>query len=229
MSDIMPTCPNCGEIVMNGDPYCPNCGTIFSNSNDRYEDHNSYTEGFHIVNLPVQYFYMTVNQLKASPTTIEAIKRDLDVTKVKDATVSIRQDYDYDDIHIDFKRQNKYITTTDSIHYDPVSNKIEGYRFYTNFQQLENTDWFIEAIKQKERETGKEYYCCGGAYDAHWDWENSKFELKEGCSVVAHFHEDEYNTRGYEVDFRYHKLKSESETYGKTSPYEIVADYDWVV
>ena len=30
----MPTCPNCGEIVMNGDPYCPNCGTIFRKSYD---------------------------------------------------------------------------------------------------------------------------------------------------------------------------------------------------
>ena len=28
----MPTCPNCGEIVMNGDPYCPNCGTTFKRS-----------------------------------------------------------------------------------------------------------------------------------------------------------------------------------------------------
>lgn len=26
----MPTCPNCGEIVMNGDPYCSNCGTTFA-------------------------------------------------------------------------------------------------------------------------------------------------------------------------------------------------------
>ncbi len=23
----MATCPNCGEIVMEGDPYCSNCGT----------------------------------------------------------------------------------------------------------------------------------------------------------------------------------------------------------
>ena len=25
----MPTCPNCGEIVMNGDPYCSHCGATF--------------------------------------------------------------------------------------------------------------------------------------------------------------------------------------------------------
>ena len=26
----MATCPNCGEIVMEGDPYCSNCGCTFS-------------------------------------------------------------------------------------------------------------------------------------------------------------------------------------------------------
>ena len=35
----MPTCPNCGEMVMAGDPYCSHCGTTFrwaddDNSND---------------------------------------------------------------------------------------------------------------------------------------------------------------------------------------------------
>ena len=25
----MPTCPNCGEIIMEGDPYCSHCGTAF--------------------------------------------------------------------------------------------------------------------------------------------------------------------------------------------------------
>lgn len=26
----MATCPGCGEIVMEGDPYCSNCGTILN-------------------------------------------------------------------------------------------------------------------------------------------------------------------------------------------------------
>ena len=30
----MATCPNCGEIVMEGDPYCSNCGTTFIWSDD---------------------------------------------------------------------------------------------------------------------------------------------------------------------------------------------------
>ena len=37
----MPTCPNCGEIVMNGDPYCPHCGaTLRWISDEEDEDNN---------------------------------------------------------------------------------------------------------------------------------------------------------------------------------------------
>lgn len=39
----MPTCPNCGEIVMNGDPYCPNCGTIFQS---RYKEEDDRADDF---------------------------------------------------------------------------------------------------------------------------------------------------------------------------------------
>ncbi len=35
---MMPTCPNCGEIVMNGDPYCPHCGTTFRWSHERGDE-----------------------------------------------------------------------------------------------------------------------------------------------------------------------------------------------
>lgn len=35
---MMPTCPNCGEIIMNGDPYCPNCGTTFRWSHERGDE-----------------------------------------------------------------------------------------------------------------------------------------------------------------------------------------------
>lgn len=40
----MPTCPNCGEIVMNGDPYCSNCGTTFAWGSDD-DDNDSYSYG----------------------------------------------------------------------------------------------------------------------------------------------------------------------------------------
>ena len=44
----MPTCPNCGSIVMKGDPYCSHCGAHFQweDSDDEYENRleNDYGE-----------------------------------------------------------------------------------------------------------------------------------------------------------------------------------------
>lgn len=40
----MPTCPNCGEIVMQGDPYCSHCGTAFrwrEDEDDYFDDYVS--------------------------------------------------------------------------------------------------------------------------------------------------------------------------------------------
>ena len=40
----MATCPNCGEIVMNGDPYCTNCGATLRWTFDDEEDFESPSE-----------------------------------------------------------------------------------------------------------------------------------------------------------------------------------------
>ena len=39
----MPTCPNCGSIVMEGDPYCSHCGAHFK-WNFTVEEEDSYDE-----------------------------------------------------------------------------------------------------------------------------------------------------------------------------------------
>ena len=36
--DNVATCPNCGSIVMEGDPYCEHCGTTFEWDDDEYDD-----------------------------------------------------------------------------------------------------------------------------------------------------------------------------------------------
>lgn len=38
---MMPTCPNCGEIVMNGDPYCPHCGATFRWVSDEEDEEDN--------------------------------------------------------------------------------------------------------------------------------------------------------------------------------------------
>lgn len=40
----MATCLNCGEIVMEGDPYCSNCGTVFSWDDDEESRDSDYDD-----------------------------------------------------------------------------------------------------------------------------------------------------------------------------------------
>ena len=227
----MPTCPNCGEIVMNGDPYCPHCGATFRWVDEEYEmKREKYKRPLEVYlkDVPISRFNESIDKLQEYDHITIRIKKSFDLTNAKNTLFDLRQDYPSGDIRIFFKRQNKYFTTTDYVTYSCVTNEIESHGFDSNFYNLENTEWFKNAVRQKERETGLEYQACGGGYDAYFHWKNPTFEIKDGCSVIAHFIKNEYTTLGYEVDFINHRLKMESESYDRASPYDLVADFDWV-
>lgn len=224
----MPTCPNCGEIVMNGDPYCPHCGsTLRWVKNDRGTSGSSIKT--RLIDIPIGLFYSHLTALHEPEHIISGIKEKIDISKASnDAVFSMMQDFPGGDIRISFKRQNKYFSTTDYIRYSCAMNKIDGHYFLNDFGNLKNAQWFKDAVGQKELQTGLKFYDCGGGYDARWDWDTTNvFELKTGCEVIVHFIENEYNYKGFVVDFRNHRLKDESKRYDKTTPNDLVKDYDW--
>lgn len=52
----MPTCPNCGSIVMQGDPYCSHCGARFEWSNADEDDIPNYRDNSeYVYGEPVDY------------------------------------------------------------------------------------------------------------------------------------------------------------------------------
>lgn len=226
----MPTCPNCGEIVMNGDPYCPHCGTTFRWVDDEYEmkreRKNKRPLKLDLKNISIARFYDVLDQFREPDSILIDIKNSFDLSNAKNTVVDMYKSYG-GDVKISFKRQNKYFTTIDYVTYSPDRNTIGDYSFNTNFYNLENTEWFKRAVKQKEKEIGLKYYSCAGGYDACYHWEGKELlELKDGCSVVAHFVVDEATTKGYYVDFRNHGLKKEYKVYDRIS-YDLLIDYDW--
>ena len=224
----MAMCPNCGEIVMNGDPYCTHCGTELRwQSDNRDYESRSGLMGTVKSHVPVNMFFSCLSGFGLSANTIDCIKRDFDVLNVRNAFVNVGQEYPGSDLDITFIRQNRYFKTVDSLRYSILFNKIDAHGFRSDFTNLKNTVWFRDAVRRKESATGFEFYDCGGGYDVKWDWEKSKFELKDGCRVIAHFNEDEYHTRGFEVDFKSHGLKNQSERHERANPYDMVRDYDW--
>ena len=217
-------CPNCGEIVMNGDPYCSHCGTALRWINDDNYNATSRIPAPTVRNnIPIESFFTCLHEFDISAATINSIKRDLNVSKAKNTVVNIGQEFPGADLDITFIRENKYFKTVDSIRYRQFPNKIEGHHFRSDFTKLKNTDWFKNAIKQKENKTGLEFYDCGGGYDAKWDWHgNNTFELRQGCEVIAHFIQDKFYYLGFEVDFKNHRLKNESKEYERSTPYDLI-------
>lgn len=224
----IPTCSNCGEIIMNGDSYCIHCGTALRWSGDDYNSGRR-SRPIEIVrtNIPVESFLLSLYEFDISSATINCIKRDLNVSKAKNSVVNIGQPFPGADLDIVFIRQNKYFSTVDSVKYSLFPSKIEGYYFRSDFTNLKNTSWFKEAIRKKEAETGLQFYDCGGGYDAAMNWDNNTFELKEGCEVVAHFIKDEFRYLGFGVDFKNHRLEIKSKEYDRATPYDLTADYNW--
>ncbi len=228
----MPTCPNCGNIVMNGDPYCPHCGTTFKRIEDEMDSSgggsSQYSE-MRFIDEPMEMFYSRLGGLHEPSHILVGLRQRIDVSKAtSNTTFTLRQSFPGGNIEISFKRENKYFSTTDYIRYSCIMNKIEGHSFINNFYNLKNSQWFKDAVLKKESETGLEFFDCGGGYDASWDWDRTNiFELKEGCEVIAHFIEDEYYYRGFVVDFKNHRLENDSKRYERASPYDLVKDFDW--
>ena len=185
--------------------------------------------GIRFLDVPISLFDRKLQELHEPDHIIAGIKSSLDISKAGlDTTFSLLQGSPGDDIDIQFRRENKYFSTTEYIKYSYCCNRIEGHNFSSNFSNLENAEWFKNAVRQKEKETGLEFYGCGGGYDAKWDWDRTNtFELRQGCKVIAHFIESESSYRGFPVDFINRRLKNESKTYDRANPYDVLYDYDW--
>ena len=225
----MPTCPNCGSIIMEGDPYCFICGTAFRWSGETNSSTGQTPEtGFNDVS--IEEFGLSLEALNLSANILSGIKKSVDISKAQKGTVfSIRQAYPEDNIEIIFKRKNKYFSTTDNVIYSYYRNRIDGHYFSSNFHALKNAEWFKRAVSRKESETGLKFHDCGGGYDAKYDWhQTNTFALKEGCEVIAHFIENDCSYRGFPVDFKNHALRNDSKSYDRASSRDALSDYDWL-
>jgi len=70
----MPICPNCGEIVMNGDPYCPHCGTTYKWVDDEYEmkreRKNKRPLTLDLNNISIARFYDVLDQFREPDSSL---------------------------------------------------------------------------------------------------------------------------------------------------------------
>lgn len=110
------------------------------------------------------------------------------------------------DVRMSFKVENEYLSTELNFRYDCASGCFEYIGRYTHHDGLESKQWFRDAVRRIENETGYSYEFCYNGHD---------FSAKDGMVVINDAYEtmvmfendhdsDHY---GYKVDFTRRRLE----------------------
>lgn len=174
----MPPCPDCGSIVMEGDPYCSHCGAHLKWSDD--ETFKSSNNGFEDIIL---------NDIIASrQQKTNLVNKIFELVKTKDTSLD-GVDIDIDNARFIFKRENKYLTTTVSCLFRFLSQGprvFESYEINSDYSNIVNDTRFQNSVKDIENEIGKRFSHISGGYEV----KDSPFEditFLDDCNVSVFF------------------------------------------
>ena len=105
----MPTCPDCGSIIMEGDPYCPHCGAHLSWSD---EDETQYYSNGDDLDDMLSCLFIDNSQKAVLKQKLKEFLNARDVKKLL-----LRESYG--SYIFEFTRQNRYVKTVDECIFDP--------------------------------------------------------------------------------------------------------------
>lgn len=174
----MPMCPDCGSIVMNGDPYCSHCGAHLKWSDDETsKPSNNKLED------------IILNDIIASrQQKINLTNKIFELLKAKDTRLD-GVDIDMDNARFIFKRENRYVTTTVSCLFRFLSDDskvFESYDVNSDYSNMLRDAKFKDSVKSVENKIGKRFSHITGGYEIKESlFEDIKF-LDE-CKVSVFF------------------------------------------
>lgn len=168
----MPTCPDCGSMIMEGDPYCPHCGAHLQwNTEETYETPES-DDIF-------DYIYIDEAQkalLKAKVDEFMSIDSctGLEVRQGRGAYI------------FDFTCRNRYIWTSHEFEFDPeYINPTRVFRdsiSYTNHDNLRKDKKFQDMLSQ----TGGELWTISGGFVCEYTVWPDEFHLTDNIDIRVH-------------------------------------------
>ena len=157
----MNTCPNCGSMVMRGDPYCSHCGAHFNWSDDEEEFEK------------VEYEYEKSLQEKMERIWKGQNFDPFDEPILKEKVKEFLSAKDCTDFRIEprmlglafiFTRENEYVRTVDEFIYDFDYQKHE--RIFTDCRSHHCHDGLVSNPRFTKMidDTGLEFLECRGGY-----------------------------------------------------------------
>ena len=209
----MPTCPDCGSIIMEGDPYCTHCGAhlVWSYDDDDHRKHRRESEPERpktdeekVEDIIAGMFlppYMALILKNKVMSYLNA--KDCNALEVR----SMNGGYIFA-----FTRKNKYIKTTDEFDYDPEYDNQT--RVFWDSYSSHNYDGLLEdeEFKRLVESMGFEFVGCYGGYVSEYDHRKDELKMLDEIDVRVKFKVGE-KYRVYHLDLERMKLDEDYNEY----------------
>lgn len=180
----MPTCPDCGSVVMEGDPYCTHCGAHLKWIGDEDEDYQIPQNQISVEDKIDTYFQSNYFDPSIKFLLWDKLK---EYAGAKDCV-----DFEVDESNIHyiifrFTRQNEYIKTVIDFYYDHdycIHKRIlNDCRIYHYHDGLLADSRFKRLIKS----TGRQFIRCSGGYELDVILAPYDIRLLDEIDVSVHF------------------------------------------
>lgn len=232
----MNTCPNCGSIVMEGDPYCPHCGVHLKwDSDDEFEfgrNGGSISE----INYDGDALFLGYGETSqtfhdSDEATLEYIAEGVCEThpqkmqlkaKLREYVAAedfngfyIKKDYGFDVYYFNFIQENEFVRTTHKMTYFPDEYHISPERAFYETYSEHNHDKLLANPRFKDliKGVGLEFTGCGGGYMLYLKHTYLDVELTGEIEIDVYFKVNNKKKRQYELDLESMQLSDEYDEY----------------
>lgn len=194
----MATCPNCGEIIMEGDSYCSHCGAHLQ-WNERDNSSKPKNDRFSLDEI--------LNQM-----SLFGRKREILKDKVKEflsnrycRNLKVRSYYNM--YVFEFTRENRYVKTIDEFYYNPDYDNPKRVFEDSITRHYHDNLLKYSGFKNLVRLTGKELVGCFGGFETELSWAGDTFIFSDEVRVWIQLRGNDSETVSYDLDLENMRLK----------------------
>ena len=196
----MAMCPDCGNMIMEGDPYCEHCGAHLSWSDEPEGDAKGVRYSEAGLDDIIDSMMISAIQKSSLKAKLESILEAADCTRL--SARPGRGEYVFS-----VTRENGYVRTIDEFYFDPREQNME--RVFCECLSSHNHDGLLKSPEFKKliKDTGLEFIECRGGYRVEFISILEGFRMVDEIDVMVYFRLSEKSERVCHLDLERMKLK----------------------
>ena len=224
----MATCPDCGSVIMEGDPYCEHCGAHliwdYDDEEDDYENRRTSKPHFLDYGKVSETYYRpddeTLERIAGSVCLTSSQKMELKA-KIRQYMKAadyqgfyIRKEYGFEVYYFNFIQENEYVKTTHVMTFIQDPDYSSPYKIFYESHSEHNHEKLLEnpRFKRMIESTCLEFSGCGGGYRPYLKEIYTDVTLTGKIDIQVYFNVND-KRRQYQLDLDNMRLSSEYNEY----------------